>query len=204
MNNLVRLRLITTNARLVWARRVRNLTQANLSVLTGLSVSYISGIETLKFIPDIHAMDEISSALDMPVEYLFPQSLTEAVQEGVFSIKVAEIGEEQVITLTENRRTRPLELCHTDSVMQTTVCEIDRNILKDRIAGILHILTEQEQKIVVKRFGIEDGVCQTLETIGHDIGVSKCRVSQLETQALRKLWKYVRFRSLKEFLYIGC
>lgn len=72
--------------------------------------------------------------------------------------------------------------------------EVNRQIIKDVFAT----LTDREAQILRMRFGIEENQAKTLEEIGEYFGVSKERVRQLETKALRKLRHPVRMRMLKE------
>ncbi len=48
-------------------------------------------------------------------------------------------------------------------------------------------LTENEQKILTLRFGLDDQEPQTLETIGQQFGVTRERIRQVETKSLEKL-----------------
>ena len=50
-------------------------------------------------------------------------------------------------------------------------------------------LSEIEQKILTLRFGLDDNEPQTLETIGHQFGVTRERIRQIEVKALEKLKK---------------
>jgi RNA polymerase sigma factor (sigma-70 family) len=58
------------------------------------------------------------------------------------------------------------------------------------IMGILDQLDDREKQIIVYRYGLEDGTePQTLEQVGSRFGVTKERIRQLESRALRKLRK---------------
>ncbi|MCH8828742.1 MAG: sigma-70 family RNA polymerase sigma factor [Planctomycetes bacterium] len=58
------------------------------------------------------------------------------------------------------------------------------------IMSILDQLDGREREIILRRFGLEDGVePQTLEQVGRHLGVTKERIRQLESRALQKLRK---------------
>ncbi len=50
-------------------------------------------------------------------------------------------------------------------------------------------LSESEQKILTLRFGLDDNEPQTLDTIGHQFGVTRERIRQIESKSLEKLRK---------------
>ncbi len=57
----------------------------------------------------------------------------------------------------------------------------------DMIANWLDKLTENEKNVVILRFGLEDGEPKTLEKIGEEFGVTRERIRQIESSALKKL-----------------
>lgn len=193
----VRLRFIPYNARLIDARKANGWRQTDMAQLTGLSTSYLGHIETLRVIPSKHAMDEISDALDLPKEYLFPETLIDAVKEGLFGYRIAELQEKQIIRLTEARRAGLLPLGMTeDEALEAA----DQALLKQKLPEILSKLTPREQRVLELRFGLNNGISHTLEETGREFHVNRERIRQIEARALRKL-RHPRFSGqLKDFL----
>jgi RNA polymerase primary sigma factor len=60
-------------------------------------------------------------------------------------------------------------------------------LLRAQISDSLSRLDEREQRIVVLRFGLEDGKYRTLEEVGREFGITRERIRQIESKALRKL-----------------
>jgi RNA polymerase primary sigma factor len=76
------------------------------------------------------------------------------------------------------------------------------SMLKEEIEDILDTLTERERKILILRFGLEDGTPKTLEEVGSIFRVTRERIRQIEAKALRKLRHPTRSRRLRAFLQI--
>jgi RNA polymerase primary sigma factor len=74
------------------------------------------------------------------------------------------------------------------------------HMLKDQMQEALDKLTERECKVLRMRFGLDDGQTRTLEDVGQALGVTRERVRQIETKALRKLRHPRTSRKLKDFL----
>lgn len=78
--------------------------------------------------------------------------------------------------------------------------ELVRKELNNAIDRLLSNLTERQQTILRLHFGMEDGVCHSLEEIGQKLGISKERVRQVEKQAMDKLQALGTSMGLEDFL----
>lgn len=72
-------------------------------------------------------------------------------------------------------------------------------LLKDEIEKVLKLLTERESKVLRLRFGLEDGRNRTLEEVGKEFNVTRERIRQIESKALRKLRHPTKSKRLKDF-----
>jgi len=68
------------------------------------------------------------------------------------------------------------------------------------VRSILDALGEREREVLEMRFGLKDGESHTLEEVGRAFGVTRERVRQIESKALRKLRHPGRSRKLRDFL----
>ncbi|TVQ51831.1 MAG: RNA polymerase sigma factor RpoD [Phycisphaerales bacterium] len=74
------------------------------------------------------------------------------------------------------------------------------DMLRARINDVLKTLTYREREILKLRYGIGDGYTYTLEEVGRIFKVTRERVRQVESKAIRKLQHPVRQRRLANFL----
>jgi RNA polymerase primary sigma factor len=87
-----------------------------------------------------------------------------------------------------------------DDSLPGPVDSASRRLLKEQMEEILDGLSERERKVLVMRFGLEDGVTRTLEDVGREFSVTRERVRQIEAKALRKLRHPLRSRKLRDYL----
>ena len=72
-------------------------------------------------------------------------------------------------------------------------------MLKEKMHEVLETLPEREKRVLVMRYGLEDGETRTLEEIGVEFGVTRERIRQIEDKALRKLKHPQRVKQLLDF-----
>ena len=89
-----------------------------------------------------------------------------------------------------------LEDIQTPQPQERLIREELSRILED----LLGMLTERQRMVLRLHFGMEDGVCYSLEQISIRFGVSKERVRQIERQAMERLQKLGAGLGLEDFL----
>jgi RNA polymerase primary sigma factor len=87
-----------------------------------------------------------------------------------------------------------------DETMPQPIELASHQLLKSQIGDALDKLTERERKIIVLRFGLEDGRFRTLEEVGREFGITRERIRQIEAKALRKLRHPTYSRKLQGYL----
>lgn len=73
-------------------------------------------------------------------------------------------------------------------------------MLKEQLDDVLATLTPREAKVLQLRFGLVDGRQRTLEEVGKEFNVTRERIRQIESKALRKLRQPSRSKKLKDYL----
>ncbi|MCS7171147.1 MAG: RNA polymerase sigma factor RpoD, partial [Aquificaceae bacterium] len=77
--------------------------------------------------------------------------------------------------------------------------QVSRRLLREQLIKVLSTLGEKEREILMYRYGLADGIEYTLEQIGKMFNVTRERIRQLETKAIRKLRHPARAKYLKDF-----
>ena len=131
--------------------------------------------------------EEIAEEMDMPVERV--REILKISQEPV-SLETP-IGEEEDSHLGDFIQ---------DDNVPVPADAATFTLLKEQLDEVLSTLTEREQKVLILRFGLEDGRARTLEEVGKEFNVTRERIRQIEAKALRKLRHPSRSRKLKDYL----
>jgi len=75
-----------------------------------------------------------------------------------------------------------------------------QEMLRDKIEIVLRSLTYREREIIKLRYGLGDGYSYTLEETGRIFKVTRERIRQIESKALRKLQHETRANHLRGFV----
>ena len=78
--------------------------------------------------------------------------------------------------------------------------EVVHEELVQTMDSLMAALNERQRQVLRMHFGMDDGICRSLEEIGGILGISKERARQIEKQAMEKLQKLGADMGLEDFL----
>ena len=87
-----------------------------------------------------------------------------------------------------------------DQVTPTPIQSAYSKLLREKVEEVLDTLPPREARILRLRFGLENGKTYTLEEVGAKFGLTRERIRQIESKALRRLRHPRRARQLKDYL----
>lgn len=87
-----------------------------------------------------------------------------------------------------------------DQMSPTPIQSAYSKLLREKIEEVLDTLPPREARILRLRFGLENGHNYTLEEVGEKFGLTRERIRQIESKALRRLRHPRRSRQLREYL----
>jgi len=87
-----------------------------------------------------------------------------------------------------------------DTSAPTPYDATSKQLLKEQMEEVLSTLSDREKRVLIYRFGLDDGRAKTLEEVGKTFGVTRERIRQIEAKALRKLRHPSRSKKLKDYL----
>ena len=131
--------------------------------------------------------EEIAQYCDMPVDKV--RQLLQLTPETCSLDAPVGVDEEDALGFL-------LEDIQAPQPQETLIREELSRILEE----LLSMLTERQRMVLQLHFGMEDGVCYSLEQISIRFGVSKERVRQIERQAMDRLQKLGAGLGLEDFL----
>ncbi len=83
------------------------------------------------------------------------------------------------------------------------VREVDRQLLRERMAEVLRCLSPRYREVIELRFGLKDGRPRTLDEVAQQLGVTRERVRQIEASGLKKLRQPDRSARLAGFVEVA-
>ena len=131
--------------------------------------------------------EELAERLDMSVERI--HEIRKIALEPV-SLETP-VGDEEDTHLSDFIR---------DEHTAVPADEATMTILREQLKEALDTLHPREQQVLKLRFGLEDGQVRTLEEVGKEFNVTRERIRQIESKALRKLRHPSRSKRLRDFL----
>jgi len=91
-----------------------------------------------------------------------------------------------LFTKIDDEGSELIDLIADESCKRPDFCQDEEIQLKKELDGVLSILSEREQDIIRRYFGLY-GENQTLESIGEEYSLTKERIRQIKEKAIRKL-----------------
>ena len=177
----------------------------------------------------LRAADDQSRTIRVPANALSEARQIRYVKQQIFSKRFGQVGENELNELaaqelgTTADKIADLEKAISSPIsLQTTPSEEDEaplecivadedapsvedtvveHMVSERIEQMLEKLDERERYIIIERFGLRGrGSKRLLEDIGHDLGLTRERVRQLEAQAIIKMRKSTAAAELKDLI----
>ena len=102
--------------------------------------------------------------------------------------------------INETEEDSELGLFVEDQSAPTPIESAYGKLLREKIEDVLDTLPPREARILRLRFGFENGHTYTLEEVGAKFGLTRERIRQIESKALRRLRHPRRSRQLREYL----
>ena len=131
-------------------------------------------------------LEEIAAELNLPIEKIIEANRTAA---DTLSLDMP-VGDEEDTTIGSF-----VEDDNTPGPVDAT----SNAMLSEALTEILGTLTEREADVLRMRFGMYDGRTHTLEEVGQIFGVTRERIRQIESKAIRKLRHPSRAKKIKDF-----
>lgn len=196
-------------------REKRGWRQVDLAKVLGVSIGTISFIETFKLFPSDTLGKKIASALGTTTEVLFPAWLKFYLTDRSTRVFVSSVDElREALEAASVKRITGGSKPKSGKVLKPTmiksaVCDpteeaeriVSTEELKVAMANVLQTLYSSERRVIALRFGLQGDEPMTFKEIGNLLNLSREKLHQITTEALRKLKHPYRSRKLSAFLY---
>lgn len=128
---------------------------------------------------------ELAEKLDVEIDKI---KVAMDMSQATSSLDVP-VGEDDDVTVGDLQADHSAENPYANLVAEAN---------KDIINSVFDTLSEREADVLRLRFGIDTDHAHTLEEVGKILGVTRERIRQIETRALRKMRNPLRLAILKE------
>ena len=139
-------------------------------------------------------IEELACKLNVPVERM-PRYLETVRKHALYGDDVSEV---ETVSSAEDGLSALEELSTAEGPAHLAFAGASIDKLRERLDFALRSLAEREKEVLILRFGLIDGVQRTLEEIGRHFNVTRERIRQIESKALRKMRHPARMRQLLE------
>jgi RNA polymerase primary sigma factor len=130
--------------------------------------------------------EEIAKAMDLPVEKV--RKVMKIAKEPIsLETPIGDDGDSYLGDFVEDQN----NVSASEAVIKLN--------LSEQAQKVLSTLTAREAKVLCMRFGIGEKTDHTLEEVGQEFSVTRERIRQIESKAIRKLKHPSRSRHLKPF-----
>jgi RNA polymerase primary sigma factor len=193
--------LIKSVERFNLAKECRFSTYATWWIRQSIERALINQSRTIRL--PVHVSDDIGRMIRVTRKLLKELNREPSVQEISDSLKVTTQHTRRLMTLL--RHTCSIEAPISDgndfalidtiedkSITAPSVLLENINIY-ELISQHFNKLSENEQKILTLRFGLDDNEPQTLDVIGQQFGVTRERIRQIEAKSLEKLRSFYKY-----------
>jgi RNA polymerase primary sigma factor/RNA polymerase sigma factor len=159
--------------------------QANLRLVVSIAKQYVGQVEFNDLISDGNiSLMRAAEKFDYTRGNKFSTYATWAIRKNFARGFVTQLRHRDRFRTSQDER--------LDAEMETrpdpTIQQRDQLRRESQVGKILRCLDQRERQIVASRFGLVRGhEAKTLKQVGVDLGVSKERVRQIESRAIRKL-----------------
>ena len=131
-------------------------------------------------------LEEIADELNLPIEKIIEANRTAA---DTLSLDTP-VGDEEDTTIGS---------FVVDENTPGPADATSNTLLAEALSEILNTLTDREADVLRLRFGMYDGRTHTLEEVGQIFGVTRARIRQIESKAIRKLRHPSRAKKIRDY-----
>jgi len=157
----------------------------------------------------VHMISTLSKVQTMARELLQDNGCTPSIEETADTLGLATRDAACLTRLSQQTLSLDSTLLENDESQYAHVIEDTRHVkqlnwdddlLQERLQGIMETLNQREREVLRLRFGLNGGTVHTLEEVSQRFSVTRERVRQIQSRAVRKLRQPETMRALACFL----